>query len=183
MARCHGDSDNQYNSSHRISNKIWLVNVLYRGVLHGCNNADHRLRRQAPTQSTLPVSCHQTTLVHAYLPPSHRQGNMSPSRGSMATYLATNRATFCFNAAPPTGMYWHCYEKARCVITSNNECSLCRSDVPNVWGLCRVFLIRDSQSVAGAYVLSFVHNAKVKHCPILRVSFYTAAIIFFHVYV
>lgn len=34
---------------------------------------------------------------------------------------------------------------------------------------CSVFLIRDSQSVAGAYVLSFVHNHKVKHCPILRV--------------
>jgi hypothetical protein len=144
--------------------------VLYRGVLHGCNNADHRLRRQAPTQSTTSVSCHQRTLVRACLPPSHRQGNMSPSRGSMAIYLVTNRATFCFNATPLTGMYWHCNEKVRYVIKSNNECSLCRSDVPNAWGLCRVFLIRDSQSVAGAYVLSFVHNAKVKHCPILRVS-------------
>lgn len=143
----------------------------YRGVLRGCSNADHRLRQLASTQSTTPVSLHQTTLVHVYRPPSHRQGNMSPSRGSMATYLATNRVTFCFNAAPLTGMYWPSVMR-NCATLSlwQRECSVCRSNVPNVWGLCRVFLIRDSQSVAGAYVLSFVHNAKVKHCSILRVS-------------
>lgn len=33
-----------------------------------------------------------------------------------------------------------------------------------------VFLVRESHSVAGAYVLSLAHNHKVKHCTIMQTA-------------
>ena len=35
---------------------------------------------------------------------------------------------------------------------------------------CRVFLVRESNSIAGTHVLSLAHNHKVKHCQIHRIE-------------
>jgi len=38
-----------------------------------------------------------------------------------------------------------------------------------VLGIFRVFLVRESHSIHGVYVLSLAHNYKVKHCQIHKV--------------
>ena len=50
------------------------------------------------------------------------------------------------------------------------------------YSLCRLFLVRESSSVAGVFVLTFCMNKKVYHCQLVQVRVVVVVVVVFRLH-